>query len=483
MVDNLKQKAAKGIVWKFLGQGGTQFIQFISGIYIARLLSPEDYGLVGMLAIFMGISGIFINSGFKATLIQKGAKATHDDYTVVFYFNTAISIVFYFLIFFGAHWIAQFFNEPRLVIVARVLGLNLILTSLGMIHQVIFEKKLNFRTLTKIRIITVSISVGLGIVYASKGFGVWALVIMMVSENLARTILFWILNRWMPKLRFDFIVFKSLFAKGSQLLIAGILQQLNQNIFSFVIGKFFTTADVGFYSQGQKLQKRIGDFITLSIQGVMFPVQTLMKDDLPRLKNAVRKNLMITTLVAFPASVGIIVVAEPFIQLFLTEKWMQTVYYLQILAVAGMFYVVRASASSFLMALGKFNIIVRLNVLNIMLLIVIITIGLMLDVDLKLLIFGKVIQEFIIFIVTVYYTNKIIAYNALEIIKDIFPALFFSIFMGVIVYGLGMRFNITFTILGIQVLFGILTYILLNSLFNRKMFAEVVNMAKSFRKK
>ncbi len=269
MVENLKQKAAKGILWKFLDQGGTQLIQFISGIYIARILSPDDYGLVGMMAIFLGISQVFIDSGFKATLIQKGNDITNDDYNVVFYFNLTISIFFYSLIFMGAPKMADFFNEPRLTVVARVLGFNLVLISLGMIHQIIFEKKINFKTLTKINLISIFVSVCSGIGLALVGYGVWALVAMVLVENFVRSLLLWIINKWVPDLSFRLSVFKKLFATGSKLLFAGILQQISMNIFSLVIGRFFTTTDVGFYSQARKLQQRIGDFITYSIQGVL----------------------------------------------------------------------------------------------------------------------------------------------------------------------------------------------------------------------
>lgn len=481
MTESLKHKAAKGIIWKFIEQGGTQLIQFIAGIYIARILSPEDYGLVGMLAIFLGISQMFIDSGLRATLIQKGENVSHDDYNVVFIFNIAVSILLYLLIFFGASSIAEFYNEPRLIWVARMLGLNLIFLSFGIIHQTILEKKLNFRTITKIRLVSIFVSVIIGILMAMEEYGVWALIIMTLSESLIRTVLIWFYNKWKPSLYFNREVFKELFVKGIQLVAAGFVQQVNQNLYAMVIGKAFSTADVGFYDQGKKMQKRVGDFINSSIQGVMYPVQALMKDDISRLKNAVRKNVRITSLIIFPFLIGLISVANPFILLFLTEKWLPSVYFLQILSVAGIIYVVSSSASSFLLPLGKFGFFARYSVFNNILLIVIITAGVLLKVDLKILVLGKVLHESVNLIVFIFYSKKMINYGAVEIISDVFIPLSASLVMGILIYFMGNYLGYTYLGLTVQVFSGIFIYMLLNLIFNRKMFFEILSMAISFK--
>jgi len=483
MADNLKEKAAKGIVWKFLDQGGTQLIQFISGIYIARILSPEDYGLVGMLAIFFAISQVFIDSGFKITLIQKGTEVTQDDYNVVFYFNVVISVFFYVIIFISAPSIANFFDEPRLVLIARILGLSMVISSLSIVHYIMFEKKLNFRTITKVRLVAILFSVVVGIGLAIYGYGVWSLVAMMLTEVLIRTLLLWILNKWYPSFSFKHDIFKSLFLKGAKVLFAGILVQLNLNGFSFVIGKFYTTADVGFYSQGRKLQQRIGDFIVYSIYGVMFPVQSLMKDDIPRLRNSVRTNVKITTLIAFPAIIGLIAVADPFVLLFLTEKWMSSVYYIKVLSVAGLFVVLSGSAGSFILSMGKFNLNLFFSVLNTLTLIIIISIGLIFSVSLKLLVLGKILQEAINFGVFVFYSKQIIKYGIIDILKDAFSSFLFSILMGGIVYTIGKLFGFSFSVLAVQVIVGGLIYVLLNYFFNKTMYLEILTFAKSVLKK
>ncbi len=477
-MESLKDKAAKGIVWKFFDQGGTQIIQFISGIYIARLLSPNDYGLVGMLAIFLGVSQAFIDSGFRATLVQKGERVTNEEYSVVFFFNAAVSIFFFFLIYFGASSISDFYGEPKLFWIARAMGLTLIFTSFGLIHQVILEKRLNFRTLAKIRIASVIISVVVGLLLAIAGYGVWSLVFMAVSESAVRMLLLWIYNKWYPRLVFNLRTFKSLFYNGSRLLFSGMMYQLNQNIFPLVIGKFFTTTDVGFYSQGRKLQRRIGDFITSSIQNVLFPVQSLIKDDVPRLKNAVRTNVKVTTLVAIPAIMGFFVLAEPFVELFLTHKWIESVYYIQVLSVASVFYVIYGAVSSYLVPIGKINTAVGLSVFFNVVLVALLMMGLFLHVNLKVLIISKVIQELITLIVHIIYSKRFIGYTFGEVGKDILPACSFSVIMSGFVWLIGTHYGISLRILAIQLVLGIFIYVLLNYLFNRKMFLEILSFIK-----
>lgn len=481
MVEDLKGKAAKGILWTFLDQGGTQLLQFISGIYIARILSPDDYGLVGMMAIFLAISQVFIDSGFKATLIQKGQEVTQDDYNVVFYFNVGVSTLIYLLIFIGANQIAAFFHETRLVPVARIIGLNLIFSSLGIVHTLKFEKRLNFKTTTKIKLVGITVSIAAGIVLAVMGFGVWSLVIMALVETFTRTVLLWFILRWYPTLSFKMKVFKSLFADSSKLLLSSIFYQLNANIFSFVIGKIYTTSDVGFYSQGKKLQQRIGDFIVYSIYGVMFPVHSLIKEDLPRLRNSVRKNVKVTTLISFPAIIGLMAIAEPFVLLFLTEKWLPSVFYIHILSLAGLFFAISGSVNSYVIPIGKFNLALFISIFNSTILAAYLILGVVFKLSLEHLMYGKVFQDVVNFVLAVYFSKRLISYGILRILKDAAPAIVFSLIMGAVVYLIGEQFGFSFTVLTVQVVGGALVYLTLNLLFNRVMVKEVFDFAKSLK--
>ena len=478
MSGDLKHKAAIGILWKFLEQGGVQFLQFASGIYIARLLLPEHYGLIGMMAIFLGISRVFIDSGFKVALIQKGIDTTTDDYNVVFYFNISIAIIFCLLIYSFAPAISRFYDEPKLIPVARALGFNLIIGSFSIIQQVILEKRLNFRTNARIRILSVLLSVITGIALAILGFGVWSLVIMTIVESFVRSSAYWIFNSWRPTLKFDIKSFRSLFSNGSKILFNSIMGQLNQNIYSLIIGKYFTTIDVGYYDQGRKIQKRIGDFISQSMQGVMFPVLSLIKDDFLRLKRSVRKNVLVTTLVSFPAVAGLISVAKPFVLLFLTEKWLDSVYYLQVLSLAGLLFIANQAIKSYLIPIGKFNFIVVYGIVSNTVLIAMIAASIVFKKDLKLIVAVKVVHEFLNFIVVTYFSKRFINYRFREIMADVMPASSFSIIMGFAVYLIGVKFGVSFIVLGAQVISGLVIYTTLNYLFHRKIFFEFYELLK-----
>ncbi len=483
MSDNLKQKAATGIIWKFLDQGGKQLLQFISLIYIARILLPEDYGLIGLMTIFIGISMAFIDSGFRAALIQKGQNVTQDDYNTVFYFNIGVGMVFYLLIFWSAPYIAHFYDEPRLTLIARVLGLNLILSALGMIHLVIFEKRINFRTITKINFISILISIIIGIGMVEYNYGVWALVSLPLSENLIRTILLWIINKWRPNFRFSIKSFKDLYAVGSKLLFIGILTLVNQNFIPMVIGKIFTTADVGFFAQAQRFQGKITEFISTPIQGVTLSVQSIIKDDFTRLKNAVRTNVKITALFSFPAIIGFMVIGEPFIKIFLTDKWMPSLFYLQMISLAAIFLVLRTAATSYVFPIGKINFFVRMTVFSTFVFLAFLGAAVVFHLSLKLLVASTVIHEFIVLVVYFYYSRPLIGYKFREMFMDILPASAFSVIMGLIVYFLQFKFGISLIILVLQILTGASIYILLNYFFNRKMFNEILTFGMSLVRK
>lgn len=476
MAQDLKRDAARGIVWRFIGNGGTQAILFVSGVYIARILSPNDYGLMGMMAIFLGISQAFINSGFRAVLIQKGNEISHDHYNVVFIFNVTVSILFYGFIFVGAPFIADFYEQPRLLPIARVLGLNLVFTALGLVHQTIQEKRLNFKTVAKVRLVAISASVAVGITMATLHYGVWALVAMPLVQNLLFSVLIWFFNKWNPTFSFNGKIFKELFSKSIQIFAAGLLGAISNNIYAMVIGKTFAVADVGFFRQGEKLKNNVGSIVLTSLQSVMFPVLALMKDDIPRLKNSIRKNSKVSTLILFPALIGLMAVAEPFMFIFLGEKWMPSVYFLQVLSLAYILFIVRNIVNRYVLPMGRFKLNLLINILRNSIFIGLLLLGVLIKLELKILVLGTIIAEAVCLIWEVYFAKKYINYHLREIIRDVAPALVFSSVMGLVVWGVGNRLGISLAVLVIQILAGGLIYTLLNYWFNRALFLEIKNM-------
>lgn len=472
-MSELKQKAIKGILWNFLGKGGTQVIQFIFGILIARILVPEDYGLIGMLSIFLIISQMFISSGFSTALVQKGNSITQKDYSTIFYFNLIAGLFLYSVLFYFAPHISSFYNEPRLILLTRVIGLNLIILSLGMIQNTIYIKKINFKTTAKITLISILFSSVLGLYMATKGYGFWSLAVMILSENLFRTILLWYYSRWRPSLVFSITSFKNLFSFGSNLLLAGLFNRLGNNIYSMVIGKYYSTIDVGYFSQAKKIQERTGMLVTQSIQSVLFPTLSLIKDEASRFHNSIRANVKATTFMVFPMIFGLIAISEPFVRLLLTEKWLPSVVYIQLLSVGGIFYTLSRINYDVCIVLGRAKFYMKYTIASNIILIGIISFCLLIEVNLFYLIVGKIVWQFFDFIFFFIFIKSKIKYKLREYISDFLPSMIVSVMMGTIVYFIGYYFGYSWSILIIQVFCGILLFVLLSLLLNKKLITEM----------
>lgn len=482
MTENLKQKTIKGIVWSLFDRGGTQAIQFILGIYLARILMPEDYGLVGMLMIFLIISQIFINGGFGHALIQKGDETTSDDFNTVFYTNVFISLFFYIILYFSAPLIASFYGEPRLTLLTRVLGLLLVIRSFGLIQTTILAKRINFKTTAKINLISALLAGGVAILLAKMGFGVWALVASLMIDSILRTALLWIITKWRPGLVYSIKSLKSIFSFGANMIIIGLVQEINNNLYLLVIGKFFTISDVGFYSNAKKIQERTGNTLVFSIQSVMFSSLSLMKDNLNRFKNALRTNIQFTCLFVFPVLTGLMVIAEPFVTLALTNKWLPSVVYIQLLGIMGIFYSVTSLLKVALTTIGKVTINKNLTLASNLLLAILIITGLVLKQGIIVLVAYRVIWSIIQYIMYIFYTKKIIQYSYKDQMADLLYPFIFSIIMSMIVYLIGETFpEISFLSLATQILSGIIIYIILIKLFHNTAFLKIRDIIRGIK--
>ena len=473
MADNIKEKAVKGIFWSFFDRGGSQAIQFLIGIYIARILTPEDYGLVGMLSIFLVVSNIFTDSGFGQALIQQGKKTTRKDFSSVFYFNITVSILLYLILYFCSPLIAAFYNEPRLILLLRVLGLNIPVLSFGLIQNTIIVKNIRFSTLTKINLLSIVVASVGGIIMAKKGAGVWALAELMLAQSFLKTVLLWFVNRWRPSFEFSISSIRQLFSFGSRLLISGTIQQLNKNLFSLIIGKFYSVVDVGYYSQSLKMNDRVSNTITQSIQAVLFPTHSLIKDNLSRFKNAVRTNVKTTTFIIFPVLTGLIAIAHPFIELTLTVKWLPSVIYLQLLALSGIFFTLTRINRAALAVFGKVDVLLKFTLYSNLVLVVMIFIMVYFKVNLTALISGQVVWQFLDFFFFFIYFQGYINYKFSEYFRDVLPALVIAFVMGMVTYTIGQSTKVSWESLFLQIFLGIILYGLLSYFFNRESVGKI----------
>ncbi len=280
---DLKSKTVNGLFWSALDGFANQGIQFLVGIILARLLTPHEFGLIGMLTIFIALSQSFIDSGFANALIRK-QDCTQVDYSTVFYFNFVVSIIIYFVLFFSASSISVFFNEPQLELLLQVFGIGLILNAIGTIQRTILTKEINFKLLMRISIVSSIISGIIAITLAYNNFGVWSLVVLTLSRFGFNSLLLWLWGKWMPNLVFSYASFKELFSFGSKLLMSGLLDATYRNIYFLVIGKYFSSIELGYYTKADQFKAIPSQYLTMIIQRVSYPLLSNIQEEIEKLQ-------------------------------------------------------------------------------------------------------------------------------------------------------------------------------------------------------
>ena len=329
MEKSLKQKTLVSTVWASIQQFGRMGISFLSNIVLARLLMPEDYGTIGMLAIFMAIAAVFIDSGLGNALIQK-SDITDKDYSTIFYFNFGMSVILYFVLFLAAPTIAQFYHMDVLCKILRIYGLVLIINSLTIIQNARLRKALSFKYLSTSSILSAIVSTSLGIFLAFKGYGVWSLVAMNLVEAIVRSSLLWVQCRWLPKPLFSVSSLKSLFGFGGFLLANSLLYTFRRNVLSVVLGKLYTSRDLGMYSQAKNLEEIPISSISSIVEQVSFPVFSKLQDDKDRFRQMQRNSILALGFLCIPLMFLIMVIAKPVIVFLYTDKWIEAVPFLQL---------------------------------------------------------------------------------------------------------------------------------------------------------
>ncbi len=431
MARSLREKAISGISWSFINSVVVYGIQFVVGIILARILLPKEFGLIGMIMIFIAISRSFVDSGFTQAIIRKN-DAKQVDYCTIFYFNVVVSLIFYSILFCLSISISRFFNEPKLVPILKYLGLILIFDSLAIIQRARLTKKINFKLQTKVSVIS-SISSGIiGIVMAYNGFGVWSLVIKMLTRHAIATTLLWIWNRWKPTLEFSIKSFKEMFSFGSKLLLSGLINTTYRNIYKLIIGKFFSAADLGFYSRAEQFRNLPSQNLTTVIQQVSYPVLSSIQNDIPKLKDAYRRLIKSTMFITFTLMLVLAAISRPLVLTLIGEKWLPSVIYLQLLCIAGMLYPLHAINLNMLKVQGRSDLFLKLEIIKKILAIPAIVIGIYLGII--AMIIAMTLNSFVAYFINSYYSGKNIGYSSFDQIKDILPSFIFALFIGGILF-------------------------------------------------
>ena len=433
MADDLKKKTVKGVAWSGIERFTAQGMNFVFNILIARVLLPEDYGVVAMLGIFIAVSNTFIDSGFANALIRK-IDRTEDDFNTVFYFNIAMSAFFCALLWIFAPAIANFYNIPMLVKITRIISLTLVISAFSAIQSTKLTIDINFKAKAIVTIISVFIIGCVGLVMARKGYGVWALVAQSVVGSVVRTVLLWVFVRWVPKLRFSWKSFKEMFGYGSKLLASALIDTIYNNVYTLVIGKFFSPSSLGVYNKAESFAAFPSSSLSSMLGSVTFPVLSQMQNDQERLQATYKRFLNVSAFVVFPMMVGLAAVADPFVRIVLTDNWAGMIYLLQILCFSLMWYPIHAINLNILQVKGRSDLFLKLEILKkcqgIVILIVTIPMGLV------AMCYGRIVSCMISLWLNTMYSKDLIDYGYWAQMKNYLRILALSVVMGAAVFAI-----------------------------------------------
>lgn len=473
----LKFQAISGVLWSAIERFSVQGIHFVLSIIIARLVLPEEYGLIAMLSIFLAIAQTFVDSGFSNALIQKKNRS-EVDFSTVFYFNIVIAIVVYVILYLSAPYIAVFYKESELVVVTRWVGLILIINSLSIVQRARLTINVDFKTQAKASLAAVIFSGLVGVALAYWGYGVWALVFQSLCNGILNTTLLWYFAKWRPKWSFSWNSFHTLFSFGSKLLLSGLMHTIYMNLYSLVIGRRYSAIDVGYYNRSNQFALFPSSNVVNIIARAVYPIQCRMQDDDERLSASFIQYLRITCFIVFPIMMTLAVLSEPLVRFFLTDKWLPSAELLAILSFAYMWCPVMMINNQMLNVRGRSDYFLKAEILKKMAALLILFFTLPFGV--RVLCWGVVFYNFIDIVIIIFFVKKVISTGYWIQIKNLFPLFLISSVTGFITYLVSeMLIDQLFLRLLIGTLLSFAFYMILGLMFHVKEFSEVVVLVKS----
>lgn len=478
---SLKDKTVSGVGWSAIDSLARYGITFVVSIVLARLLSPDEYGLIGILTIFINLFNVIVDGGFTTALIRK-KNASDDDYCTVFYINLVVSFLLAAVLFLCAQPIATFFERTELVLLTRVMASIVIINALGIVQKARLTKQINFRLQTKISIISSIASGVIGIFMAYAGFEVWALVGQQVSNQFISTVMLWLSNKWLPKLIFSWSSFNDLWSFGWKLLISGVIGSLSDDIYQAVIGKSFSPQSLGYYSRAHHFTSIFSSNITTIVKRVSFPVLSTLQDDPVRLKEGYRRVIKITMLPTFVLMLGLAAVAKPLILVLLGEKWLTSVSYLQIICLYAMMNPLHALNLNAIHVVGRSDLTLKLKIIKTFLSLIPISLGIFLN-NIYYMLLGSLFINYFAYFLNTYYSGPLLNYMIIEQIKDVLPSFRIALLMAIPVYGLSFISINEFVLLPLQLLIGFVMVFVLCESFKLPEYLEIKQIIIQYLKK
>lgn len=450
-----------GAFWSLVQRMGIVVISFVSNLLLVRLLSPDDYGCIGMLMIFIALSNTFIDGGFGSALIQKKTP-TQVDYSTIFYWNLALSVVLYGLLWICAPIIAGFYHIDLLASVLRVQGIVLIINSLSIIQQNVLRKQLLFKKMALVSISSSLLSLGVALYFALNGYGVWALVAQQIAFSGFNALLYWLSGVWRPSWEFSFTSFKSLFGFGGYILASNLIITFSNNVQGMIIGRLFTPAVMGLYAQARKLEEVASTTLSTVVDQVSYPVLSEAQDDPQRHIGILRTLSIVSAYVCFPIIMLLIVVAEPLITLLYSTKWLACVPYFRILCVAGLVMCIYNLNYFAVASVGKSKELLRWTVVKRVAGLVFMLIGVSIG-GVNGLLWGMVVGIYLIYIINALLSARIVGYKFGKQLLDLLPIIVVALAVSVLVWWMGNKIHLhIYGVLAIQILVYIFAYLLLS---------------------
>lgn len=433
-MSTLKEKTAKGLGWGFIDNFVGTGITAVVSIILARILSPEEFGLVGMIAIFIALGNSLMDSGFSGALIRK-ENVTDKDLSTVFYTNLILSIIIYAILFVSAPFIAEFLNTPILVKLVRILSLSVLIMSFTQVQKVNFIRKIDFRTQAIISLAASLVSGIASIWMALDGYGVWSLVVQQLSKQAVVSLLLWIFSTWKPSAVFSWSSFKEMFNFGSKLLACSIISVIWNEIYSLVIGKMYNPVSVGYFTRAEKFKSLVTSNIGQVVQRVGYPVMSSIQNDPQRQVRVYRKVVRLTMLITSTLVMGLIGCADAMIEVLIGAKWLPAAEYLRILGLSGIFLPLILSSVNVFNANGKSNKTLLLEIIKTALAVIPVTLGIVCNI--KFLLWGMVGISLLSYLIHAAFVAKEINYTVWQQVKDILPFFIISSVMSILVHCVG----------------------------------------------
>lgn len=476
MSNSLKQKTVKGVLWSFLERFSVQGIQFVVMIVMANMLTPHDYGLVAMLTVFIAVSQSLVDSGFSQALIRK-QKRTETDNSTIFYFNIAVGLILYGLLFTAAPFIANFYHEPQLINITRVIGLSILINSFIIVQRALLTIKIDFKTQAKAAFTAAILSGVVGIWMAFSGYGVWAIVAQQLTNLGVNTLLLWILSHWRPMWIYSWNSFHELFGFGSRLMISGLIDTLYRNIYLIVIGRLFSASDLGYYTRAHQFTDFASSNISGIIQRVTYPILCSIQNEDERLSSVYRKFLRLSAFIVFPLMMGLAAISKPLVLTLLKEEWLFTATLLSIICFSMMWYPIHSINLNLLQVKGRSDLFLKLEIYKKIIGIIILCITI--PMGLIAMCIGSFFSSMIALIINTHYTGKLIKVGFIQQMLDLFPILILSISMGAVVYWAINSLSLLPALqLTIGICIGFIYYILIAVIFRFDEFNELLNILK-----